>query len=185
MSNGQFQITFVKKDLARRAEMFPKSGAAALNRSQQKLKTVLVGETIDKFNIKKSEINSKIFTTRATPSNLVVKMQARTKRLTLLRFDARETTLGGGVVVTIARGHSKVIAGGFINKTKSGQKLVMRRRGYGSDNKRYPVDVIRTISASEMMASVKASKDMSRLFLSIVEPELTRTIKAFHELGRE
>lgn len=181
MSDGNFKITFDKKDLARRAEMFPKSGAAALNRSQMKFKTLVVGETVEQFNIRKSDIGSKIFTTRATPSNLVVKMKAASRRLTLMRFDARETTLGGGVVVQIKRGTSKVIRGAFINKTKSGNKMVMKRVGKA----RYPVDVVRTISATEMMASVRASKDMSSIFIGILEPELTRTIKAFHELGRE
>ena len=178
---AMFEIKFIKKDLAQRANMFPKSGAAALNRSQQSFKTVVVGETIGRFNIRKGEINGKIFTQRATPSNLIVKMKASSRRLTVMRFDARETTLGGGVTVQIAKGHTKVIRGGFINKTKSGNKMVMKRQG----KSRYPIDVIRTISATEMMASVRASKDMSTVFMHILEPELTRTIKVFHELGRE
>lgn len=175
------EIKYIRKDLASRANMFPKAGAAALNRSQQMFKTKLVGETVERFNIRKGDINDKIFVTRATPGNLVVKMKAASKRLTVLRFDARETTLGGGVVVQIVRGQSKVIRGGFINKTKSGNKLVMKRVG----KSRYPLEAIRTISATEMMASVKASKDMGSVFIAILEPELTRTIKAFHELGRE
>lgn len=176
-----FEIKFINKDIAKRANMFPKSGAAALNRSQQSFKTIVVGETITKFNIRKSEINGKIFTQRATPSNLVVKMKAASRRLTVMRFDARETSLGGGVVVQIVRGQSKVIRGGFINKTKSGNKMVMQRQG----KSRYPIDVIRTISVTEMMASVAATKDMSTVFMHILEPELTRTIKVFHELGKE
>jgi hypothetical protein len=174
------QIKVTNKDLARLAETFPRAGAAALNRSQMKFKTVVVDDTIDKFNIRKGDINPKIFTIRATPSNLVVKMKAKSKRLTVMRFDARETTLGGGVVVQIVRGQSKVIRGGFINRV-NGNKLVMKRQG----KSRYPVDAIRTISVSEMMASVKASKDTTRIFIAILEPELTRTIKAFKKLGRE
>lgn len=176
-----FEIKLVNKELAKRANMFPKAGAAALNRSQQTFRVLVVGEVIQRFNIKKSDVNGKIFVNRATPERLVVKMNTSSRRMTVLRFDAKETAMGGGVTVAIVRGNTKVIRGGFINKTKSGQKLVMKRQGKG----RYPVDVIRTISITEMMASVHATKDMHNVFLHILAPELERTITVFRELGRE
>jgi hypothetical protein len=162
---------FNVRELSKVAETFPKAGSAAMNRIARDAKTAIVTDVTGRYNIKKSDISTKITIVPSTPRNLVARIRAAGRRLTVHRFNARESGMAHGTVVTIVRGQSKVITGAFIQKV-NGMKMVLKRKG----DKRYPIDAVRTISVPEMVGTKTVGKTLNEFISAKLPGELKRLI---------
>ena len=89
-----------------------KAAARALNRAATTVRAEASREIRKEYNIKASEIRKEMSIQRATPSRLVSAVKAKGRRLTLLRFNARQNRTG--VAVTIKKGRRQTIKSAFI-----------------------------------------------------------------------
>lgn len=133
----------------------PKAYVSAINRTLDHMYTQTGREVKEHYNIKTSEIKGSMTKHKASSRRTAAWLRIRSRRFTLGRF------LPGGLGSKSKRARVKVrkdsgykMVGGsppaFLQRLK-GNTHVMRRIG----NKRYPVDVLRTLSPTQMVENEK------------------------------
>lgn len=159
----------------------PAAVQSAINRTIDHVFTRAAQVVTKSYNIKNKEVKETMTKRKASRGSLYAFVKLRGKRFTLARF------LSGGlgskskvakVKIKKAAGYKKV--GGdpkaFVQKV-TGRTQVMRRLG----DKRYPVDVMRTIATAQMVMNVDVAKviqkDANAMLQKRVEHEIERRLK--------
>lgn len=123
----------------------------------------------EEYNIKASDV--KVETVLATASNLTAWLKGSGRRVSLIKFGARQNRRG--VAVQVKRGSTKTISGAFIkqpqgrNWKKYGQRkvisapvqLVLQRQG----RKAYPLKGLDTLSVGQMLRGERSMKAINTI----------------------
>ena len=143
-----------------------KAAARALNRAATTVRAEASREIRKEYNIKASEIRKEMSIQRATPSRLVSAVKAKGRRLTLLRFNARQNRTG--VAVTIKKGRRQTIKSAFIARGKGGNPVVFARGQYVNGRfvpgkPRYPITALNTVSIPVMFSQKVIVRALERV----------------------
>jgi prophage minor tail protein Z (GPZ) len=130
-----------------------------INRTLNKVKTEIKNKTTSEYNIKKSDIESKLNLTKATFSVLRGTIVAKTPRLALSKFLTSQSKSQIKVKIKktenskIVKGKNEYTGKPFITTMKSGHKGIFQRK----NNSRFPIKELYTIGISEMLGSENVS----------------------------
>lgn len=120
------------------ADLFRKAMRSTLDKSGTQVKRLITDEITQEFNIKASDVRSKINVVRTTFQSLEMWIRIASTRLSLLYFGAVQTA--SGVSAFIRKGKVHSTPHGFIQTMRSGHRDAFARKG----RKRLP---IRTLGA--------------------------------------
>lgn len=162
---------FDKTKLAKRAEMFPKSAAMAINRTMRDARAMIIRKVRAEYNVDNDLFAVKLNLIPASQSNLRSRFTAVGRGLTLYRFYDRRTKQG--VFVEITKGSRELLRTAFPIRFKSGQIFIVKRN---EDNS---LHVYRTISVPEMMGTIDTMEEWQKLINDKLPAELNRLIKVF------
>jgi len=143
-----------------------KAAARALNRAATTVRAEASREIRKEYNIKASEIRKEMSIQRATPSRLVSAVKAKGRRLTLLRFNAKQNRTG--VAVTIKKGRRQTIKSAFVARGKGGNPVVFARGQYVNGRfvpgkSRYPITALNTVSIPVMFSQKVIVRALERV----------------------
>ena len=130
-----------------------------INRTLSKVKTEIKNKATSEYNIKKSDIESKLSLTKATFSVLRGTITAKTPRLALSKFLNSQSKSRIKVKVKktesskTVKGKNEYTGKPFIATMKSGHKGIFQRK----NNSRFPIKELYTIGISEMLGSENVS----------------------------
>ena len=130
-----------------------------INRTLSKVKTEIKNKATSEYNIKKSDIESKLSLTKATFSMLRGTISAKTPRLALSKFLASQSKNRIKVKVKktgsskIVKGKNEYIGKPVIATMKNSHKGIFQRK----NNEKFPIKQLYTIGISEMLGSQNVS----------------------------
>ena len=147
----------------------PKATSQALNRTRQKLLTLVMRSISKRFRVKRKLIKGRLSFTKATPRKLGVTIRGFWSDIPLIRFGrARETRTG----VKVGR---QSVPGGFIAVMRSGHHAIMKR--HGAD--RLPIDEqkVSIRADAHRITTVHVKRKALRIFLPEFNRLMTRSLK--------
>jgi hypothetical protein len=164
----KIQANFDKTALARKAEMFPKQGARALNETAKQARTFANKKIREMYNIRQSALNKEIKIVMAQSSKLEARLILRDSAIGIIKFFPKKNSEGVGFQIKV--GSDKVIRGGFIATMGSGHKGVFVRTGVKTIAKsgrykgkmREQMEERFTLSSAEMFGSRKMYEEVSK-----------------------
>ena len=130
-----------------------------INRTLNKVKIEIKNKGTSEYNIKKSDIESKLSLTKATFSVLRGTITAKTPRLALSKFLSSQSKNGIKVKVKksesskTVKGKREYVGKPFMAIMKSGHKGIFQRK----NNEKFPIKQLYTIGISEMLGSQNVS----------------------------
>lgn len=167
------------KELIEMSDMFPKASSAALNRVVRSARTQVSRDIRDVYNMKARDVSRVITVSQSSPKRLIAILKTAGRNIPLIFFDAKQKNIG--VSVKIKRGARKTIRGAFLATMPSGHTGVFMRKGKG----RLPIKELRTIGLPAMFNSKLIREKLIQFIGQNLGNEVTRTVKAFRQLGRE
>lgn len=168
----QLDLTVDTKGIESFSRKYRQATFRALNRAGRTTRTAAQKHVTTTYNIRASEAKKfiKFFPARSI-NRLIAKIQTRSRRLTLMRFKAKQ--VARGVRVVIRKRAAKVVRGAFIAPGRGGSaQLVFRRIG----RERYPIEPLHTLSIAEMTGTKEASKKIKKRFREAFAKELNRLV---------
>jgi hypothetical protein len=145
----------------------------------------------EKYNIKLKDLNDKLKYSQPSDMTLTARIAAPTKRLTLMRFSAKQTAQG--VRVQVIRGSTKTVKSAFIaqprgiNYKHSGQKktvslsepFVFKRVGKSA----YPIEAEKTLSVGKMLDNKKVEEQLTTIMQDRGADLLEHEMKFYFQKG--
>lgn len=170
-------------DFKQAANMFPKAGSAVLNRTAQGAVTLLAREIPKQWNIRSSDVRSKITLRRASVNNLRAVIEINSKNFSLSRFmkNKAATTRRQPVVVEVKKGKRTTLTNRTFVNTVRGNLAVLQRSG----EERLPFKYRQSVSAWLIFSSKEMKEKLSKFVDETIRKELPRVIEVFRKTGRE
>lgn len=149
------QLNKVVKGLGNFEKEMPAAAISAVNRTLDYVNTRLGKLITTEYNIKVSDVKATITKSKARKGNLLAFLKSTGPRLTLGRFVFGRSKGAVKVKVKKSDGAKAVRTDpkAFV-QVLSGRKQVMKRQG----KKRFPVDLLRSISIPQMIDSLNVSE---------------------------
>jgi hypothetical protein len=155
----------------------PAAFTSALNRTLDHVYTKTGRVVKQNYNVSVNEIKSSMTKYKASYSRHRAWIQVRSRRFTLARF------LPGGVGSTskmarvkIKKSAGRVQVGGsppaFVQRAPNGLTHIFRRAG----KKRYPIDVLRSLSPTQMVENLDVSKEIQADAIKKLEERIVHEI---------
>jgi len=160
-------------------KQMPAAYTAALNRTLKHVESKTGRIVRQHYNATAKEIRQSMRSFKATFSRPRAWILVRSRRFTLARF------LPGGLAsrsrkprVKIKKSAGRKLVGGtppaFVQRAPDGNTHIFRRRG----KSRFPIDVLRTISPTQMIENLQVADEIRRSAEEVLEKRL------HHELNR-
>ncbi len=157
--------------------------ANATNRAITKGRTTISKEITSEFTIKAKDVKATLSLQKATVSRLGGVVKSSAPVTTLIRFKTTPKTVTkkrpAALKVAVKKGGYKTLPGAFIVQTKSGHIGVFER----SKESRLPIKQIMGPSIPYMAKGPNVSstvqKDMTNMFYTRLEHEMTRLLKKY------
>lgn len=130
-------VRAVEKALARINGAMPRAVTRALNAAIRKAQSEAVKGVAREIGIKQKTARGATKLRLANRRRLAADVTARGRRIPLVEMGGRQTRQG---VTYKSRGKRQLIKGAFIAKMKSGHVGAFKRRYYGQNSKRLPID---------------------------------------------
>lgn len=150
-------------------EVTGKAAARALNRTAVTIRAEASREIRKVYNLKAAELRDELRLTRATARSLRAVVSAKGRRLTLMRFNAKQNARG--VAVTIKRGQRETIKSAFIRPGTGGNPVVFARGVYTRSKfpefvpgkPRKPITALKTLSIPVMFSQQAITQALERI----------------------
>lgn len=176
------QLNKIMKGLDGLQKEMPKAFTAALNRTLDHVYTQTGRATTKHFNIKVKEVRESLTKRKASFIQPRAWIQVRSRRFTLARFHRgglKSKSRTARVKIKKSAGYKPV--GGtppaFVQRSPDGNTHVFRRTG----KQRYPIDVLRTISPTQMVESPPVAEEIrasaNDMLAKRIEHEVSRRLK--------
>lgn len=151
------QLNKVVKGLADFEKQMPAAAVSAVNRTLDYVNTRVGRLVTNEYRVKVSDVKTTITKNRARKGKLLAFLKSEGRRLTLGRFVFGRSKQAVKVKIKKREG-AKPVTGDprAFTQILSGRIQVMRRQG----KKRYPVDVLRSISIPQMIDSLNVSNQI-------------------------
>jgi len=158
------QLNKIIKGLEGFEKQMPGAFVSAVNRTLDFVYTRTGRITTKHYNVKTREIKESMKKYKATFSRPRAWIQIRSRRYTLARFlpgGLGSTTKVARVKIKKSAGYKRVGGkpGAFVQRIPDGNTHVFRRRR----NTRYPIDVLRTISPTQMVQNLNVMDEIQTL----------------------
>lgn len=153
------QLNRVVKGLGYFEKEMPGAAISAVNRTLDYVNTKVGRLVTAEYRVKVSDVKATITKNKARKGKLLAFLKSEGQRLTLARFKFGSSKKAVKVKIK-KRAGAKIVdtdPKAFVQNI-NGREQIMKRRG----KKRYPVDVLRTISVPQMIDSLKVSENIQK-----------------------
>jgi hypothetical protein len=174
----------IDDDLKNLAQQFPKAGQAVLNRTAVYAKTVVSRELPKEYNLRKTDIGSRIKIIRSTNQSLSATLRFSQRRFNPMMFASpnQPTTKRQAVFLEIKRGNKEAVgAKWFIQRGKKSGKLNIFTQEGGN---REQLTLMKWLTADNIFDMGMINPLIERLARQKIEKDLQRVIEAFYKAGK-